>query len=250
VFSEQWQRDDANTTKDDETAQADVGGVDGWVGALDGFQTAPQGNGYKTTGKVGTVWDGTQIAKRTEPSQVTKTNSVTHAYTRDEGSGPTYTIGVTINSEVSVSGSARQSNTNDPQWWWDTSSEISFLGVSARAFNENTEEWEDLESIVTPLVDWPSGGVNDGGAGAAGDAKDNTQLNQEEGYEFSVMNYVNAPPALTEQSNGWAYEPSNDTIKVTITATWRSKGRPASVDNADVLNERHELSFEMTTSIQ
>ena len=61
------------------------------------------------------------------------------------------------------------------------------------------------------------------------------------------MTYVVNPPTDTSDENAWAYETTDDMVKLEITAKWKSTGRPATVDNAIVNNERHKLSFTMTT---
>jgi len=239
----EWEQDDNSTSTDDGNVHADVGGVKGWVGGLEAFHTTHDGNGFTTTGKVGTVWDGEQGARKDEPSPVEKTNKVTHAYTRDqEGAASTSSVGVTITSAVTVSGSAHQRDPNDPQWWWDTNSTIDFLGVSCRAFDAATNQWSDLVCSIYPNPNWPSGGVNDGGAGAACDANNNNSQNN-----TSLMTYVNPPPSGTTDDNGWAFNMTAAMTKIEVTAKWKSIGRPASVDNAVVTNERHQLAFTFTS---
>jgi len=226
VATGEWARESSSSSGG--FSEADVGAVDGWVGALEGFQTSESGDGFTTTGTVGTVWNGEQYEYQNETQVVEKVNSATHVYEREQGGPATRSMSASIDSEVSVSGSAQQKLPSDPQWWWNTTSSIDFLGVVTMVLSASTNEWSEIAPANYPEPNWPSGGCNDGGAGSAGDAPNN---NQPAGT--SAMAFTNSPTTTTD-SNGWYYETNDDKVKIKMTATWKSQGRPASIDNAKV----------------
>jgi hypothetical protein len=222
---------DGGTVAKDDTATADnCGGVQGLVGGLSAFNSSNITNGKKTTGEVGAKWNGEQYEQCTGP-QVQKENWVSHTYTRTSGNPFTRPVfRWKLKSTITVTGSAQRLRATDPQWWWDTTANVTEHAPIAEVYLPTLDVWANIGGACDPNTQASGGGA---------DASNNNQPDHTSPFAAAAGNQNGDTDCDVLTTDAMT--------KVRATAKWTSYGGPCSGDNCKVNEETLKLAFEFTS---